>query len=334
MIDRRRWPSRSVFAGLWICLLIVLAGCWAPQEIRPPVVAVQAMPREGYVPLSVTLDASASYNPDGRALTLRWEFGDGSTDSGRVVQHTFRAPGVYEVLVTAEDSDGLMTTDTVLIHVRAVPHGYMVRKYSWQRDGTPHDWELLIPYDLYQMYRGRLRVPFVDNYRYGDYVADPLDDPTLEDYATALWNRAGGDDGEFILETLAFVQGAIQYRADPPGTEHPLYPLETLADGAGDCEDTAILFVSLIQARGIPCKLAFVDASGDGLPNHVLAFVAVSDDLLRRLPCGAASALFRWDGRTYALAETAADQGTYGLGCDPWGIDEGDIAEIWSFPTP
>ena len=297
-------------------------------------VTVQAVPREGYVPLPVTLDASASYDPDGGGITLRWAFGDGSVDSGRVVQHTFRAPGEYEVVATAEDGDGQMATATVTIHVREVPEGYTLRRYTWQRDGEAREWELLVPYDLYQMYKGRLRVPMVDNYQYGDYVADPLDDPTMEDYAAALWNRAGGDDAEFILEALAFVQGAIEYRADPPGTEHPLYPLETLADAAGDCEDTAILFVSLMQAREIPCKLAFVDTAGDGVPDHVLAFVAVSEALLRRLPCGAASTLFRWDGRTYAIAETVSDQGTYGLGCDPWGIDEVDIAEMWSFPTP
>ncbi len=322
----------------WTLFVLCLGGCLAASSCllappnRPPVVVVDANPREGYRPLPVTFNASASFDPDGQTLSIHWDLGDGTMATGATLEHSFRTPGVYHVVATAVDAEGVTASETIVIHVREVPEGYTLRRFSWERDGVPRDWEMLIPYELYQMYKGRLRIPLVDNYRYGDYVSDPLDDPTLEDYATSLWNRVGGDDDEFILETLAFVQGAIGYQADPTGTEHPLYPLETLADGVGDCEDTAILFVSLIQARGIPCKLAFVDTDGGGLPNHVLAFVAVSERLLQRLPCGAAGTTIQWDDRIYALAETAVDRGVYGLGCDPWGLGEDDVVEMWSFP--
>ena len=137
---------------------------------------------------------------------------------------------------------------------------------------------------------------------------------------------------QFVLETLAFVQGAITYQADPPGTEHPLYPLETPADGRGDCEDTAILFVSLLHALNVPCKLAFVDTSGDGLPDHVLAFVAIPNRMIPELDCAGVTTVFQWDNWSFALAETAVDQGVYGLGCDPWHLTEDDIAQMWSYP--
>jgi PKD repeat protein len=332
-----RWGLLS--AGAALCL--VLSGCFSSGVNLPPVVVIEAWPLEGYAPFDTVLDASSSFDPEGRVLMMAWDFGDGATASGAVVSHTYYEPGDYGVRVTATDPDGAQSSEMITIHVREVPDGYTLRRFEWERDGEPRIWEVLIPFDLYQYYKGLQRIPYVDNYRYGDYVEDPLDDPTLEDYAIALWNRVDQDREEFILETLAFVQGAIQYKADPVGVEHPLYPLETLADGVGDCEDTSILFVSLIKALDtaintvdIPCKLAFVDTGEDGIPDHVLAFVAIPNRLVNELPCGSSATTFEWDGWTFALAETAVDHGVYALGCDPWHLDESDIAELWSFPHP
>ena len=317
-------------AGLLLCL--GLAGCLSPKSNYPPVLVLEVLPREGYAPLEVVFDASESFDPEGGALTIQWDFGDGETATGETATHSYPSKGEYQLRVTATDLEGETITETVTINVRPVLDGYILRRYEWERDGEPRVWELLIYYQLYLDYKGTLRVPFVDTYLYGDYVADSRDDPTLKDYAIGLWNRVGQDDDEFIHETLAFVQGAIRYQADPPGIEHPLYPLETLVDGAGDCEDTAILFVSLLRAMGIPCKLAFVDTDDDGTPDHVLALVAVSNHLLSELTCAGDIVSFTWDDGTFVIAETAVDIGIYGLGCDPWGLDEDDLAELWSFP--
>ena len=317
-------------AGLLLCL--GLSGCLFPVSNFPPVLLLEVLPREGYAPLEVVFDASESFDPEGGALAIQWDFGDGETASGSTATHSYQSDGDYQARVTVSDSEGESATETILIDVRPIRDGYILRRFEWERDGEPRVWELLIPYDLYQEYKGRLRVPYVDNYLYGDYVADSKDDPTIEDYAVGLWNRVSQDDDEFIHEALAFVQGAIRYQTDPPGTEHPFYPLETLADGYGDCEDTAILFVSLMQAMHIPSKLAFVDTDDDGTPDHVLALVAVSNHLLSELTCAGDIVSFTWADGTFVIAETAVDIGIYGLGCDPWGLDEDDLAELWSFP--
>jgi len=344
MIRKRTRCHRGVGIAVIAWIVLLLSGCLFSAVNHAPVVILESYPSEGYVPLHVELDASASFDPDGDPLTFEWDLGDGTTATGATVSHTFIAAEDHEVHLTAFDPDGGATAKTIIVHARTVPDGYIMRRFEWERDGDPRVWEVLIPYSLYQDYKGRRRIPFVDNYSYGDYVLDPEDDPTLHDYAIALWNRVEQDKEEFILETLAFVQGAIQYEADPEGTEHPLYPLETLTDGKGDCEDTAILFVSLIDALAtsginvsemeIPCKLAFVDTSDDGTPDHVLAFVAIPNRMVADLPCGSAATTFVWDDQTFALAETAVDQGVYPLGCDPWRLDETDIAELWSFPNP
>ncbi len=317
--------------GFLLCL--GLSGCLLPMSNRPPVVVLEVLPREGYVPLEVVFDASGSFDPESEALTIQWDFGDGETAAGSTVTHSYQSAGDYQARVTVIDPEGEATTKTVSIDVRSILDGHMLRRFEWERDGEPRVWELLIPYELYQMFKGRLRIPYVDNYLYGDYVIDSQDDPTIEDYAIGLWNRVGQDGDDFIHEALAFVQGAIRYQADPPGTEHPFYPLETLADGYGDCEDTAILYVSLLQAMDIQCKLAFVDTDDDGTPDHVLAFVAVSNRTLADLECAGDVTAFEWDDLTFVLAETAVDQGTFALGCDPWDLDEDDLAKLWSFPN-
>jgi len=324
--------AKNMLSTVGLLLCLGLSGCLFPASNLPPVLVLDVLPREGYAPLVVAFDASRSFDPEGKVLTIQWDFGDGETTTGSTVSHSYQIAGDYQLRVTATDPGGETITETISIGVKPVRDGFMLRRFEWERDGEPRVWELLINYDLYQYYKGQRRIPYVDNYLYGDYVSDPLDDPTLKDYAIGLWNRVGQDDDEFIHEALAFVQGAIRYQADPPGTEHPFYPLETLADGYGDCEDTAILFVSLLQAMKVPCKLAFVDTDDDGTPDHVLAFVAIPNRVLSDLECAGDITAFEWDSRTYVLAETAVDHGVYGLGCDPWDLDEDDLAELWSFP--
>ena len=54
----------------------------------------------------VTFDGGGSSDADGEVTAWEWDFGDGRTGAGRVVDHFYRAPGVYDVtLVVRDDSD-------------------------------------------------------------------------------------------------------------------------------------------------------------------------------------------------------------------------------------
>jgi PKD repeat protein len=53
------------------------------------------------------LDASPSRHPDGRALEFLWQIGDGSTETGERVRHTFRKAGDIPVKLTVRDTTGL-----------------------------------------------------------------------------------------------------------------------------------------------------------------------------------------------------------------------------------
>lgn len=331
LMRRVKRVLNTAVAALLVAAVLPLVGCLVPKANRPPVAAFSADPREGYAPLKVLLDARESYDPDGDPVSCEWILGD-ETAGGRAILHTF-SEGTHEVTLRVSDTRGGIDETTETIIAREVPDGYVVRTYEWIYAGEERIWNALLPYSLYMTYRSRLRTPYAERYEYGDYVLDPLDDPTLESFADVLFNRAGQNAEAFTAWTLAFVQGGIEYRHDPSGEEWPFYPMETLVDQVGDCEDTAILFVSLLRAKGISSRLAWVDTDDDGTPDHVLALVPVTAEQAAGLTCSAGRSVtvLELGGELLAVAETAVESEMLGLGCDPWGLDEADVIETWAF---
>jgi PKD repeat protein len=57
--------------------------------------------------LAVDFDGSASLDPDGDALSLRWDFGDSTSAFGGRVRHCYPKPGLYPVRLIADDGTGL-----------------------------------------------------------------------------------------------------------------------------------------------------------------------------------------------------------------------------------
>jgi PKD repeat protein len=322
---RGRTSRCVVGLGVLVVGILALSGCDLRPANRAPLAAFEATPDEGYRTLDVAFAASGSIDPDGDSLTYVWSFGDGASGSGAQTTHAYENPGTYSVVLRVTDPEGLQDAALATIEVLDVPKGYVVLRFAWTWEGEAQRLDFAASWDLYLKLRGRLRIPFVDNYDYGAFVNDAIDDPTLEDLAGLLRTRAGGDGVAYAEYALAFVQGAIAYAADPPDVEWPLYPIETLVDGEGDCEDTAILYASLLRAHDISCQLAFVDTDDDGSPDHVLVLVEIPG--LSALPPGAA--VFEWDGTLYAVAETAS--GATDLGVDPWGLELDDLIELWSF---
>lgn len=79
---------------------------------------------------------------------------------------------------------------------------------------------------------------------------------------------------------LHFVQRAIEYADDQHATGHSEYgrfPLQTLVDGKGDCECTAMLCCAILSHLGYDSALVFGDsASGTG---HVVSAIRPPPDL-------------------------------------------------------
>jgi len=78
-------------------------------------------PTEPVVDETVTFDATASEDPDGTVVSYLWEFGDGASDNGTIVEHAYTNAGTYDVTLTVTDNDGLSHTTTKSVTVTEAP---------------------------------------------------------------------------------------------------------------------------------------------------------------------------------------------------------------------
>lgn len=84
---------------------------------NPPKASFAVWPKDPFTDESVTFDASASSDPDGDPLRYLWDFGDGSSAEGKIVQHTYKKAGEYVVILTVSDPGGAEDRATTLLKV-------------------------------------------------------------------------------------------------------------------------------------------------------------------------------------------------------------------------
>ncbi len=110
-----RWPST------------VVRYRHAPTAGQPPVAVLEASPAFGPSPLSTTLSAEGSSDPEGATLEYRWDLGDGTPPftGGATVSHTYTAPrgaqARHDATVTVRDPQGNERAATVVVSVNNTP---------------------------------------------------------------------------------------------------------------------------------------------------------------------------------------------------------------------
>lgn len=90
-----------------------------------PIIEVTPDTSYGPSPLVVDFDATASYDPEGTALTFEWDFGDGNFATGPTPSHQFIAesndPESFQVQLTVTDADGEFSSKTLLVSLNNTP---------------------------------------------------------------------------------------------------------------------------------------------------------------------------------------------------------------------
>jgi hypothetical protein len=128
--------------------------------------------------------------------------------------------------------------------------GYYHREFIWDYGGSHWTWSLDIPKSLYSTYQS---VPVSVRVQYGPggygFLATTKDSYVIELANELREGAANAGYGAYdeVSYILAFVQ-SLPYTSDSVSTEYdeyPRFPIETLVDGGGDCEDTSILFATI-----------------------------------------------------------------------------------------
>jgi hypothetical protein len=151
----------------------------------------------------------------------------------------------------------MIITGTAPITPETQPEDTIRKDFAWEYGGETYALSLYIPQGLYDYYSNRTRVPTED---YSVYVTHPHDDDYLSTIIAEFDGIAaeeGYGETEVVSLVVAFVQ-SLPYTTDDVTTdfdEYPRYPIETLVDGGGDCEDSSILTSALLDGMGYDCVL-------------------------------------------------------------------------------
>ena len=86
---------------------------------RFPVAIATSSVRSGDVPLTVGFSALGSFDPEGGAVSVLWDFGGGATSTQTNPSISFVEPGEYPVLLTVTDSSGRSASQAIMVQASA-----------------------------------------------------------------------------------------------------------------------------------------------------------------------------------------------------------------------
>ncbi|MCI0497566.1 MAG: hypothetical protein L0Z54_04670 [Thermoplasmata archaeon] len=210
--------------------------------------------------------------------------------------------------------------DAALPTASAETSGTTVVSIEWEHEEGPRSMTLSLEMPVSDRHiDGYRSYSISERVMYGRLITP--DDPYVQIVAmkvAALADRHGFSD---LGVALSLVQ-SVPYVTDneSAGTpEYPRFPLETLVDGAGDCEDKSVLYASMVIALG----------------DDAVLFLVLNDNVSHMATGVAAPGLFgsyvSHNGSDYYYAETTSAGGR--IGQLPDEIDLADI-EILDPATP
>jgi len=147
------------------------------------------------------------------------------------------------------DSDGDGIRDNEDKHPAGGGEIYRIT-VPWKHNGQPFTTQFGIAEDWYWYYKDKPR----DDYRYTDARFVTYKDPVIQTIAKDITDTSisSGDPCKLCI-AIDFVESMlyqkdIDYVSLP---DYPKYPIETIKDERGDCEDTSFLMASIFRALDV-----------------------------------------------------------------------------------
>jgi len=248
-------------------LAFALSGCGIPQEKYDAVMAELASSQSQIESLQ---DELASLQSE--IKNLQDELNTPESEKIKNLQNELAAQSatlaqVQNSNTALQERIGELENELDVIFNTTVTFDYQFKTSRWGE----HNWTLTIPFRDYFYYKERPRPswskyssmvdgPYYYFKEYGSMVTDPYDDAVIDSVVRQLNEEASTknlSDLEKVSLVLGFVQG-LTYTDDvvtTPFDEYPRYPVETLFDRGGDCEDTSILVAAILTATGYDVAL-------------------------------------------------------------------------------
>lgn len=195
-----------------------------------------------------------------------------------------------------------------------IPSAEIAKNFIWQYNEKEYQISALcIRREIYEELKSKERV--LNIHRWGEeYVSKGI---VAEIHLLAKeFIRFGMNFGTYheVGLVLSFVQSVIKYKREEG--EYPKYPIETLVEGEGDCEDSSFLGAAILKAMGYEVVLL-------EMPGHIALGIAAE---------GIPGEYIEHDGIKYYYCEMTSEG--WKIGQIPEGIRKETITIIPIPPTP
>jgi predicted transglutaminase-like cysteine proteinase len=277
---------------------VVISGLHEDTEVRAVAVASSAA--------IVDLWSTVTVSDGSGTPSTRWTIADahnGDSPVGAAVgepaEFIFTVPGEYRITNGDTGTHRYVIADGDVSGTVTFAYGRTLSTVTWT-----------VPFSHYAMYKDDAA-----KRAHTDHDSDSMfitwmdgDIRALADTITGrVLGHAPANSEESLLladATLAFTQYAVRYQSDKEAhgaTEYWKYPIETLVDGKGDCEDSAALFTALTAAMGLDSLMILhLPSAGDG---HAFSGIAADAD----------GVSYSIDGKKYLYCETTGIGYTVGI---------------------
>jgi hypothetical protein len=220
------------------------------------------------------------------------------------------------------------------IEVSAAAQSYqsgenITRRFDWEYKGCSWWYEATLSTGLYQYLQDRPRLQVDD---WAVYATHPGNEWLTKGLADVILRDAPGlgySDYDIVECAVVFAQ-QIPYTldADSKGkSEWPRFPIETVVDDTGDCEDHAILLAAVTHALGYDTVLL-------DYPTHMAVGIA-GDPSIR-------GTYYEWRGKRFYFVETTSTGWVLGELPEKYQGVEAKVIELipkpvyfctWSYPA-